>query len=183
VFIRVHSWPNSRLLALPFALGAQQHRALQVCAGGEAGDAFGSHFHRAAATRVPHLPRLPVRYSESAETREGDVVPARQACLDSVKERVECPRRLRSRQSCIDCHLADHVFLIHRTPNARELYQRSDAGVNRGGWAETYDLLYSLSGINMDQNTVRLIAGVLALLLVVIVVMRRKKKKSVDDEF
>jgi LPXTG-motif cell wall-anchored protein len=35
----------------------------------------------------------------------------------------------------------------------------------------------------MDQNTVRLIAGVLAVLLVVIVVMRRKKKKGVDDEF
>ncbi len=35
----------------------------------------------------------------------------------------------------------------------------------------------------MDQNTVRLIAGLLAVVLVVLVVMRRKKKKGADDEF
>ena len=35
----------------------------------------------------------------------------------------------------------------------------------------------------MDQNTVRLIAGVLAVVLVAIIVMRRKKKKGVEDEF
>jgi len=35
----------------------------------------------------------------------------------------------------------------------------------------------------MDQNTVKLVAGVLAVLLVVIIVMRRKRKKSVEDEF
>jgi LPXTG-motif cell wall-anchored protein len=36
----------------------------------------------------------------------------------------------------------------------------------------------------MDPNTtVKLIAGVLALILVAIIFMRRKKKKSVDDEF
>ena len=35
----------------------------------------------------------------------------------------------------------------------------------------------------MDQNTVRLIAGILAVVLVAIIVMRRKKKKGVEDEF
>ena len=35
----------------------------------------------------------------------------------------------------------------------------------------------------MDQNTVRLIAGVLAVVLVAIIIMRRKKKKGVEDEF
>ena len=115
------------------------------------------------------------------------MVAARETCLYSVEERVQRPRRLRSRQSRIDGHFADQVFLVHRAPNARELYQRSDTGVNRhpasrGGWKRT--ICYTaVSGNNMDQNTVRLIAGVLAVLLVVIVVMRRKKKKGADDEF
>jgi LPXTG-motif cell wall-anchored protein len=35
----------------------------------------------------------------------------------------------------------------------------------------------------MDQNTVKLVAGVLALVLVAIIVIRRKRKKGVEDEF
>jgi LPXTG-motif cell wall-anchored protein len=36
----------------------------------------------------------------------------------------------------------------------------------------------------MDQTTVRLVAGILAVLLVVFIIMRRKKKgKSAEDEF
>ena len=36
----------------------------------------------------------------------------------------------------------------------------------------------------MDQTTVRLVAGILALVLVLVIVMRRKKKAgSADDEF
>jgi LPXTG-motif cell wall-anchored protein len=36
----------------------------------------------------------------------------------------------------------------------------------------------------MDQNTVRLVAGILAVALVAIIFLRRKKKKgAVDDEF
>ena len=36
----------------------------------------------------------------------------------------------------------------------------------------------------MDQSTVRLVAGILAVLLVVLIVMRRKKKgKGAEDEF
>ena len=36
----------------------------------------------------------------------------------------------------------------------------------------------------MDPNTtVKLIAGVLAVILVAIIIMRRKKKKGVEDDF
>jgi len=36
----------------------------------------------------------------------------------------------------------------------------------------------------MDQTTVRLVAGILAVLLVVLIFMRRKKKgKGAEDEF
>jgi len=36
----------------------------------------------------------------------------------------------------------------------------------------------------MDQNTVKLIAGILAVVLVAIIFLRRKKKKgAVEDEF
>ena len=40
------------------------------------------------------------------------------------------------------------------------------------------------TGHAMDQNTVRLVAGILAVVLVAVIFMRRKKKKSTaDDEF
>ena len=35
----------------------------------------------------------------------------------------------------------------------------------------------------MNQSTVQIVAGVLAVLLIVIVVMRRKGKKKTDDDF
>src|SRR4051794_29016298 len=89
VFIRVHSWPHSWLAVWRFALGAQQHRGLQIGAGREAGDTLRRDFHGAAATRVAHLPGFAVGHSESAETREGDMVAARQTCLYSVEECVQ----------------------------------------------------------------------------------------------
>ena len=166
LFIRVHLWPNSWLVVLPFVLGAQQHRGFQVGAGCEAGDALRCDFHGAAATRVANLPGFSVGHSESAEARERDMVAARQTCLYSVEECVQRPRRLRSRQACIDGDFADQVFLVHRAPNARELYQRSDAGVNRRGWAETYGLLYCPIGnqhgpeySSLDRRSSRAPAG------------------------
>ena len=190
MFIRVYLWLTSWLVVWSFAVGAQQHRGLQVGAGREAGDTLRRDFHGPAATRVANLPGFAVGHSESAETGEGDMVAARQTCLYSVEECVQRPRRLRSRQPCIDGDFADQVFLVHMAPNARELYRRRIpvSIVSRlttssaGGWKRT--ICYTaVSGNNMDQNTVRLIAGVLAVLLVVIVVMRRKKKKGVDEEF
>jgi hypothetical protein len=49
---------------------------------------------------------------------------------------------------------------------------------------ESHDLLYCRIEKSMDPNTtVKLIAGVLAVVLVAIIIMRRKKKKGVEDDF
>ena len=54
-----------------------------------------------------------MRYAKRAESRDGHTITAHEAVLNPLQKRVQCERRLRSRQLRVRCNFAYQVFFIH----------------------------------------------------------------------
>lgn len=109
-----------------------------------------------------------------------DWIPSRRAS----KARAACARVKRASIAI----LPTRSRLFTRLTRCPRVLSKAPKGVNRqrkklSGLKHT--ICYTaLTGNAMDQTTVRLIAGILAVLLVAIIFLRRKKKKgAADDEF
>jgi len=162
---------------------------LQLDAGREVRHPLGGNLHAVAAPGIPHLPSFPVAHTESPEAGDRHALAAFEAGLNPFQERVQRARGLRPGEARIDCHFSDQVSFIHEArPNVRRLLSKARSGVNHSGktfqvgFAQFVILPYREGA--MDQTTVRLIAGILAVALVALIFLRRKKKKgAAEDEF
>ena len=147
-------------------------------------------FHAVAALRVPHLPGLAVssrRRSRSPRSSPGPPAPGLTGSLD---EGVQRARGLRPGQTRIRWRSSNQVSLIHEAHQCPRVLSKAAIPVSivgvrpvRVGIAQFAILPYRETA-DGSKHTVKLIAGILAVVLVAIIIMRRKKKKgATDDEF
>jgi hypothetical protein len=127
-----------------------------------------------------------VRHSEGPEAGDGDAVAADEARSYPLYEGIQRAGGLRPGQGRVQCDFVDEVSLVHDAASSiKRGYRCQSSGAK--SWVEEIAQFAILPyrEETMDANTtVKLIAGILAVVLVAIIVMRRKKKgASSEDEF
>jgi hypothetical protein len=127
-------------------------------------------------------------HAKGAEAGNRHPLAARKARLYARHKRVQRAWRLRARQARIHRHFADQVSLIHEARPMPATFikapRRCQSRIPEVSGRNRTICYTAVSGKRMDQTTVRLIAGILAVVLVAVIFMRRKKKKgAADDDF
>lgn len=107
-------------------------RRFQIHSGRKARHAFRGDLHGVAAARIADTARLALGHAECSEAGDGHPVAANQTGLNSLQEGLQRRRGLHSRQSRLRRDNSNQVSFRQRvTLDAREFYQKRDAGVNR----------------------------------------------------